>query len=155
MFKFPLQRLLELKALREREVARQFAAARRDADDEQLAHDRLEAIHADANRQLAETIAGAPTAGQVISLTYSVLQLRERLGLAAESTNAAERAALEAQDRLTGAMQERQVLTRLRERRLEEHRVGETAKEQSAMDDIALTRFNAAKDQGNTTRDES
>jgi flagellar protein FliJ len=153
MFRFPLQRLLELKALREREIAREFAEARRDADVEQVKRDRLATLHDDANRQLAQTIAGAPTAGEVMSLVYSVSQLRERLGAAAEATNMAERVALETQGRLTDAMQERQVLTRLREKRLGEHKLEETAREQSTMDDIALSRFNASRDSDNDGRD--
>ncbi|MGQ0766215.1 MAG: flagellar export protein FliJ [Gemmatimonadota bacterium] len=145
MFRFPLQRLLELKAMREREMAREFADARRKAEADRLQQDSLSAIHEDANRQLAGTIAGAPTAGEVLSLSYSVLQLRERLDQAAEVTKAAERVALEAQDRLTGAMQERQVLARLRERRHEEHRTAENAREQGVMDEIAISRFNAPR----------
>ena len=154
MFKFPLQRLLELKALREREIAREFAEARRDADVEQVKRDRLVTLHDDANRQIAETIAGAPTAGEVMSLVYSMSQLRERLDAAVEATNTAERVALETQGRLTGAMQERQVLARLRERRYGEHKQEEAASEQSTMDDIALTRFNASRD-GETAPGES
>jgi flagellar FliJ protein len=153
MFKFPLQRLLELKAKREQALARQLGHARREADQKQDKRDHLASIRDSAQRELSATIAGAPSAGEIMSLSYSVTQLEERLAAADEASDVARKQVDDAQQRLTGAMQERQVLDRLRARRAEEHRAEECTREQGDMDAIALARFNIAKTEGTDSRD--
>jgi flagellar FliJ protein len=148
MFRFPLQRLLDLKAKHEQALARQLGAARRQADEETEKRDQLAAIRDSAQRELSATIAGAPLAGEILSLSYSVSQLEERLAAADEASRAAQQEADQAQQQLTDAIQERQVLDRLKARREQEHRVEESAREQGAMDAIAITRFNIARSDG-------
>lgn len=141
MFRFPLQRLLELKAAREQEMARQLADARRGADAERRTRDALAAVHAEAQRSLSLTASATPTVGELAALSYTLVQLSERISMAEERTSAAEAVADEKHQLLATALQERQVLDRLRERRLESHRDEERARDRVTMDAIALARF--------------
>ena len=56
-------------------------------------------------------------------------------------------------DRLSVALQDRQVLDRLREKRLDLHKADENARDLAAMDAIALTRFTAPTDTSRRGKD--
>lgn len=152
-FKFPLQRLLDLKAMREQEIARQLADARRGADAERVVLDSLAAAHADAHRTVSEATSAAPTVGEIVSLSYTLLQFSERVEMATERTQAAEQVVDAKHHALNVALQERRVLDRLRDKRLGLHRDGEKARDLAEMDAVALTRFNAPSDKSGTSED--
>ncbi len=141
MFKFPLQRLLDLKAKKEQEMARQLAGARRDADAERVVRDSLAATHANACRHIANAASEQPTVGQLVSLSYTLAQLSERVTAADERAAAADKVVDARHVELTAAVRDRQVLDRLRDKRLENHRSEENARDRQAMDAIALSRF--------------
>jgi flagellar FliJ protein len=147
MFKFPLQRLLDLKAKKEQEMARQLAGARRDADAERDVRDALAATHADARRHMADATDGLPTVGQLVSMSYTLTQLSERVEAADERAIAAHKVVDARHEELTAAVRERQVLDRLRGKRLETHKSEENARDRKAMDAIALSRFTSPKGQ--------
>ena len=149
MFRFPLQRLLDLKAKREQEMARQLAAAQQAADQEQRVRDTLASQHADAHRHIAATTSGAATVGEITSLSYTLAQLAERITMADERTHAASQAVEARHGELSAALQERQVLDRLRDKRLEMHRSEENARDRQTMDDIAIGRFASKKNTPN------
>jgi flagellar protein FliJ len=141
MFKFPLQRLLDLKAKKEQDMARQLAGARRDAEAERGVRDTLAATHADACRHMAQTAGEQPTVGQLVSMSYTIAQLSERVTAADERASAADKVVDARHDELTAAVRDRQVLDRLRGKRLENHKSEENARDRQAMDAIALSRF--------------
>lgn len=158
-FKFPLQRLLDLKAKREQELARQLATARMQADDERDQRDALATTHATAHaekhRRLASTASGAPTVGELRSLAYSLDQLSERVLQADERTHAAEQVVGERHQSLSEALQERRVLDRLRDKRHDTFRAEENSRDRQTMDDIAITRFTKSSDTPNDGQDAS
>jgi len=141
MFKFPLQRLLDLKAKREQEMARQLAMAQAEAERERTTRDSLAQLHAAAHSTLAAATGGAVTVGHVMSLAQTLVPLHDRVAHADERTAAAEQVVDRRHELLSSASQERQVLDRLREKRFDLHRVEENARDLQAMDAIALTRF--------------
>lgn len=149
MFKFPLQRLLDLKEKREREIARQLATAQLQAEQERDQRDALAVRHADAYRQIASTASGAPTVGELRSLAYTLDQLSERVLQADERTHDAEQVVGERHQSLSEALQERRVLDRLRDKRLDTFRAEENARDRQTMDDIAITRFTKSSDMPN------
>lgn len=142
MFKFPLQRLLDLKAEREQEMARQLSRAKGEADRERTSRDSLAQAHAAAHTRIASATADGTTVGQLVSLAQTLSPLQERVAQADERTLAAEQHVDERHLRLSEALQERQVLDRLREKRLDLHRTEENARDRAAMDAVALSRFN-------------
>jgi flagellar FliJ protein len=141
MFKFPLQRLLDLKARHEREMARQLANAQDEAQRERDARDQLARAHAAAHSSLAAATGEGVTVGELVSLAQTLRPLHERVSQADERTVAAEHVVDERHQKLSEALQERQVLDRLREKRLDTHRTAENARDLAAMDAIALTRY--------------
>lgn len=145
MFKFPLQRLLELKAKREQELARQLAVARGEAQRESEARDALRALQSDSAADLARRTGTSASVGELLSLGYTVTQLGAQVDAAETRANEAEAVAERSSAALTGAVQDRQVLDRLRERRLDEHRAAEQHVERTTMDAIALGQFTARR----------
>ncbi len=145
-FKFPLQRLLDLKAKHEQEMARQLAFKRLEADQERDVRDALADAHAAAHTRLASATGGGTTIGHLVSLAQTISPLQERVEQADERTVAAEQAVDSQHQLLSAASQERQVLDRLREKRLDLHRADENARDLAAMDAIALTRFTSSDD---------
>lgn len=148
-FKFPLQRLLDLKAKHEQEMARQLAFKQLEADQERGVRDALADAHAAAHTRLASAAGGGTTIGHLVSLAQTLSPLQERVEQADERTVAAEQAVDSQHQLLSVASQERQVLDRLREKRFDLHRADENARDLAAMDAIALTRFTSSDD---TTR---
>lgn len=140
-FKFPLQRLLDLKAKHEQEMARQLAQVQGEADRERSSRDVLAQVHADAHTRLAAAAGDGTTVGHLVSLGQTLTPLQARVEQADERTVAAEQAVDAQHQKLSEALQDRQVLDRLREKRLDIHRADENARDLAAMDAIALTRF--------------
>ena len=142
LFKFPLQRLLDLRSKRQDEIARQLVQARTAADHSRAARDELSAARTAGQEQMSEAQAAGPTVGEMASRAYALNQLDQRIAAATDALKVAESQVDQIHVQLTGAVQDRQVLDRLRERMLEAYRHTESNKDRSAMDAIALQRFN-------------
>jgi flagellar export protein FliJ len=141
LFKFPLQRLLDLRAKRQDEIARQLAQARTAADNSRATRDDLAAARTAGQAQLTEAHASGPTVGEIASRSYALTQLDQRIAAASDALNAAEAHVDKVHGALTDAVKDKQVLDRLRDRMLEAYRSTESNKDRTAMDAIALQRF--------------
>jgi flagellar FliJ protein len=139
MFKFPLQRILELREKREELAAKQLSDAQSAADATRAQRDSLRAVHEEGQAQVAGAQSGPQSVGHMQSLSYVLSQLGQRLASADRDTQAAEAAVARVHTELTSASQNRQVLDRLRDRQLEAYRTAETTKDRTLMDAIALT----------------
>ena len=151
LFKFPLQRLLDLRAKRQDEIARQLAQARTAADTTRATRDELAAAKSVGQAQNSEVQAAGPTVGEIASRAYALNQLDQRLAAASDALKAAESHVDQVHNALTGALQDRQVLDRLRGRMLEAYRTTENNKDRSTMDAIALQRFAHSKGDSNNS----
>jgi flagellar FliJ protein len=141
MFKFSLQRVLELRAKREREMAGQLARARTAADE---ARDRCDAIEAarDAGRErMSSPAPEARSVGEMQHLSFVLEQLDQHVQTADAVARKAEDTAVRVRHDLTAALVERRILDRLRDRLLDEYRSGEVRQDRTTMDDIAASRF--------------
>ena len=141
LFKFPLQRLLDLRAKRQDEIARQLAQARTAADNTRATRDELAAAKSVGQAHMSEVHAAGPTVGEIASRAYALNQLDQRLAAASDALKAAEAHVDQVHNALTGALQDKQVLDRLRERMLEAYRSSENQKDRTTMDAIALQRY--------------
>lgn len=141
MFKFPLQRLLDLRAKREQELARQLAAAQGEALRATEHRDALRDLQAESTTSLAARTHDAPSVGELVSLGYTVSQIAERVAEATHAVSAAEAVVTTQGAVLNDAVRDRRVLDRLRDRREDEHRSVEQQKERDQMDAVALGRF--------------
>ncbi|MEP7344000.1 MAG: flagellar export protein FliJ [Gemmatimonadaceae bacterium] len=140
MFKFPLQRLLELRELREQAMARDLANARDVADAQREQHDTLATARDSAQIRVSSAASQGPTIGELVSLTYAATQLGERTDAAREQTEVAEANVEGRLLALTSAAKDRQMLDRLRSKRLGEYRADAAQLERTTMDAIALSR---------------
>lgn len=152
-YKFPLQRLLELREQREQAMALELAKARDSADASRKQHDALAAAREDAHARVAEAVTQATTVGQLVSMTFALSQLAERTDAAQQHVAAADAVVDERRSALTSAAQDRQILDRLRSRRLDEFRAAVAMQDQKVMDEIALARY--ARDDKRQTTDDS
>lgn len=140
VFKFPLQRLLELREQREQVVARDLANARDAAELQRTQRDALASARDSAQAHVSQAAARSPTVGQLVSLSFAATQLGERADAADQQTVAADATVDVHRHALTAAAQERQILDRLRSRRLDEYRADIAQKERVTMDAIAISR---------------
>ena len=145
MFKFPLQRLLDLKAKKEQEMARQLAMARHELLTEEQRRDAIVQLQSEGAEQIAAGADSALSVGELVSMRHALTQMGEHLVAAEERTDAARLVESTRNQALFSAVQDRQAFDRLRDRQLEQHKAAETQMDRAAMDAIALTRFNATR----------
>ncbi|MBV6521241.1 MAG: hypothetical protein MNPFHGCM_01374 [Gemmatimonadaceae bacterium] len=140
MFRFPLQRLLDLRAQREQALARELVTAQEAAEAEHQRHDALASARDSAHARVSQAAAEGPTVGQLVSLNYAAAQLSERADAAQEAAVAADAHARDRRDALSSAAMDRQILDRLRTRREDEYRADQAHAERATMDAVALAR---------------
>jgi flagellar protein FliJ len=141
LFKFPLQRILDLRAKRQDEVARQLAQARTAAESSRATREELANARTTGQAQISEAHAAGPTVGEIASRSFAITQLDQRIAAASDALRVAEAHVDKVHIALTGALQDRQVLDRLRLRMLDAYRATESNKDRTTMDAIALQRF--------------
>jgi flagellar FliJ protein len=141
MFRFRLQRVLDLRAQTEQKAAGALADARVKAQqargDKQALEDRL----AQGFARIAGGDDGPRSVGEMRNRCLVVDQLGRRVVRAGEEVAQADAAVRKTTDDFTAAFRDRRVLDRLRERRLGEWRAEETRTDLVRMDGVALARF--------------
>ena len=145
MFKFRLQRLLELRSKREQETATQLARARSQAEAARAAYESLAAARSESRERLQGAVTGAPSVGQLQHLSYVLERLDQRITEAGETMQSAEEDVRRTQGEFDAAFKNRRVLDKLRERHLEAWRTDEVQDDRRHMDGIALAQFTRAK----------
>jgi flagellar FliJ protein len=153
VFKFRLQRILELRAKREQEIATQLAQAQDDAAAARASHAALEAVRSAEIDKLVAAHATERTVGQLQNLSYVLERLDSAVAEASGKVSAADAAVQKVQDELTAAVQERRVLDRLRERQHEAWRAEEVQLDRRLMDSIALSQFHRSADTKSSKQD--
>lgn len=141
VFRFRLQRVLELREKSERQAAGRLAEARDAADAARQAQHTLEAMREQGARNLAVAQGGASTAGVLQNLSYVIEHLNRQIQEAHSVAATADENVRRLLGEFTAAVQERRVLDRLRERKREEWRADEVDADRQLMDGIALSRF--------------
>lgn len=156
MFRFRLQQVLEMREEREKERARELAAAKDVAEAALREQEALAALR-DSSRAERDAAPDGLPVGHLHQFGLVIESLEERLQLAHESVREANGAVEDAQGALNEAARERQILDRLKERHTAEWRAEEAQKDRLHMDAVALTRFgskssNAGSNTSNPTQ---
>jgi flagellar protein FliJ len=146
MFKFRLQRILELRAEKEKAQARELASARHTAELATQAQDLIAAIRDDSRAQLAQATTATHRVGHLTQLGSVLDSLDTRLSDARDAVVAADETVAKAQSLLEDAARDRRVLDRLKVRHADAHRADEAQKDRVLMDEIALTLFTRKQD---------
>lgn len=141
MFKFRLQRLLDLREQKEHEMAAELARAESAADAARSELANLDAVRAIGRERLHAAHATDGTVGELRNLVFVLEQLDAQVTNAQASVDAAEDAAAQARGVLSDAFRDRRILDRLRDRHQADFRDAAQATDRQAMDAIALTRF--------------
>ena len=141
MFKFRLQRLLDLREQREKEVAAELARAEALRDAARAAHESLESARRINRERLHAAQQDAGTVGALSHYAFVLAQLDRELGETAQRLGEAEQSAEQVRQQLSAASIDRRVLDRLRERDAEEWRHAASQEDLQAMDAIALQRY--------------
>lgn len=151
MAAFSLQRLLELKKRREEMMGAELAAARAAEERARRSESEIRELRAAAahGRLGGHTV----TVGQLQNSSLVVESLDRQLDQASEEVRAARRRVNDCLLDFRTAFQERRVLDRLKEKKMEEAATEEIRLDQSTMDEIALTRF--GRNETETSRGES
>ena len=138
MFRFRLQRVLDLRERRERDAATALTQAQEAAD--AARRDAAALTAARAELAVANVGVGVPV-GALHNLGFLLARMDERVAVAGTVVRAAEGAVGEREGALRAAFRDRRTLDRLRERHQDAWRAGAAAADRQAMDEIALARF--------------
>ncbi len=141
MFKFRLQRILELREQAEQAKARELAVAQDVAEAARRDRDALAQLHASSRAEVAAAHHAEPRIGHLRQLGLVLNALDQRLERAGEQVRVAEDSVVGAQQVLSDASRDRRVLDRLKVRHTEQFRAEEAHRDRVGMDEIALARF--------------
>jgi len=144
MFRFRLQRLLELREQKEQEAAGAVAGAQSAADAARDALASLDALRSAGRDRLLVAQGATDSAGELRAMAFMLEQLDRHAESATERVTDAEGVLAAREEDLRAAFRDRRVLDRLRERAVDEWRHAETQQDRQTMDGIALSRFTLA-----------
>lgn len=140
MFRFSLQRVLDLREKREQEAAVTLASARGRAEMAREALDELERAREQGMLRVAAVRGGGATVGHLRNLGLVIESLEERLEVAHGEVEVAEARVADCVADLVSASRDRRVLDRLRDKQLVGWRAETVQRDRKAMDAIALSR---------------
>lgn len=141
MFKFRLQRLLDLRTAHERAKSVEMVRAEAECEARRAALADLEAMRDQGRGTLLPPAGAAGSVGQLRNAAFVVELLDGQVASAASAVDAAESAAEAIRQDLNAAHMDRRVLDRLRDRHHAGWRDAASQADRQAMDSIALTRF--------------
>ena len=144
MFRFRLQRVLELREQREKAQALALAEAERNADVAREEQAKLHALHSESTAKLVSARSSDGMVGHLTNMGFVLNELELRMGKAAERVAELEGVVAGARAELDTAARDRRVLGRLKEKHEEVHRGEEAGRDRLLMDEIALGRFTRA-----------
>ena len=141
MFKFRLQRVLEMRVQTEQGAATRLATARGEEEAALLERLRLEAARDEGMEHAASSVGGQPKVGQLQNLRFLVERLNDEIEVAQQDVEAAAEDVRGRLDEYSSAFRDRRVIDILREKALVTHRNDEVQADRKAMDSVALARF--------------
>ncbi|HEX6925013.1 MAG TPA: flagellar export protein FliJ [Longimicrobiaceae bacterium] len=141
MFRFRLQRVLDLRVQSEQEAATRLAEARSEEEAARQERLRLEAARIEGMEKAAAASSLSPTIGQLQNLRFLVDRLTQEIAATEDEIAAAEADVREKLEAYSTAFRERQMIDKLREKALDAHRDEETNADRKLMDSVAIARF--------------
>ncbi len=140
MFKFRLQRLLDIREQKEREAALALSRAEQERESAQAALAAVQAARQAGRERLVAAHASSGTVGQLHNIAFLLEQLDRQVVAASRTVAEAEAVTQRTRQALNEAHVERRVLDRLRERHESDWRGAAAHADRVLMDDIALSR---------------
>ncbi len=146
MFKFRLQRILELREQAEQAKARALVSAQDAAEQARRERDALAELHATSRAEVDAAHRTEPRIGHLQQLGLVLQSLDQRLESAGENVRAADDIVADAQKLLETAARDRRILDRLKDRHTGQWRVEAAHQDRLGMDEVALARFSRNAD---------
>lgn len=140
-FRFPLEKILEMRLEEEQRQARLMADARRDARAAREAVRNLEAVRNESRERLNAAHSTGRSVGQLQNLEWILERMEGEIVQAQDRARTADQAMDDRMQAFQAAVRRRQSLDKLRERQAADHAATEKARDRRAMDDAALTRY--------------
>jgi flagellar FliJ protein len=140
-FRFRLQKVLDLRERLERESATALAAARNEAAEARQAMEALQHARERGVVEAGRTASASATAGELQRIALLIEHLDEHLAVAESAHREAGDKVNDLAAAFERALTERQVIERLRERKLADWRGNEDKRDQALMDAVAVTRY--------------
>ncbi|HEY0930653.1 MAG TPA: flagellar export protein FliJ [Gemmatimonas sp.] len=147
MFRFRLQRILELREQHEHAKARELASAQDSAERAAEARLALQNLWSDSQAQLHTAQGNGSRIGHLTQLGTVLTSLDERLVVAGDAVKEADAGVRQAQELLEEAARDRRVLDRLKSRHADAWRADEAQRDRTLMDEVALMQFARKQDQ--------
>jgi flagellar FliJ protein len=145
-FRFRLQKVLDLRKMREQESAAKMVEARKEALDAQRKVEALDEVRRAGLAEIERTGGTGRSAGELQHLAFILEQIGEHLAAADAESNAADEKVDALVSEFTDAVRQRRVLDQLRDRQHGAWRTDQVQADRKLMDEIALTRHNAKHD---------
>jgi flagellar FliJ protein len=145
MFKFRLQRVLDMRVQSEQDAATRLAAARSEAEAALLERLRLEEARDQGIEHASASTGMQPKIGQLQNIRFLVERLNDEIEVAQQEVDAAAVGVRERLEEYSSAFRDRRMIDKLREKALESHRSEEVQADRKAMDSVALSRFIRAR----------
>ena len=145
MFRFRLQRVLDMRVQSEQDAATRLAAARSEAEAAVMERLRLEEARDQGIEHASASAGTQPKIGQLQNIRFLVERLNDEIEVAQQEVEAAAEGVRERLEEYSSAFRERRMIDKLREKALESHRSEEVQADRKAMDSVALTRFIRAR----------
>lgn len=139
-FHFRLQKLLELRRLREQESAGRVGAAQREAEAARVAVQQLDEVRRTSAQVLSPGQGTPQSAGELQQARLVLAHLDEHIAGASSSLEQAQQVMAERVAEYRTAARQRSVLDRLRERQRDLWRIAENIAERKELDEIAVLR---------------
>lgn len=145
-FRFPLEKVLEIRLEEEQRQARIVADARRDARAAREAVQNLEALKSASRERIRAAHDAGRAVGQIKNLEWIVQRMEGELQDAESRARDADETVTRCLADFHQAIQDRQSLDRLKDRRREQWATETRVQEQKDMDEVALSRYVRAGD---------
>jgi len=145
-YRFPLEKVLEIRLEEEQRQAKIVADARRDAQAARDAVQHLEVLKNASRERIRAAHSSGRAVGQIQNLEWIVGQMDGELDHAETRARDAAETVARCLEEFQRAVKERQSLDRLRDRRRKEWLAESRTRDQKNMDEVALHRFVRAGD---------
>ena len=144
VFDFSLQRVLELRERQEEQSARDLAEAREEANKARQLHTDLQAARDAGRARMALANWVGRAVGHVQNLIDVIGRVDAQVAAAEMQCRQAEEQVEESIRAMEKSAQERKMIDRIRERRLDRWKTEKVGNERKAMDELALSRHHRA-----------
>lgn len=143
-FRFPLQKVLELRERQEQASALQLVQARREAEEANQARLDLEAAREAGRVRLAQAHGAGSAVGHLQNLAYVVDRVDEKIRDAEDACRKADENVAVSTKGFHDALKQRRTMDQLRGRHLDQWKSDQVRQERKTMDEVAITRHGRA-----------